>query len=349
VTKSRKRSERRNAFEFGGLGPDARGPKKQPRVLKALDDLVRDATAGDPVKGLKWTKKTSRKLSRVLKRRGYRVGPDTVRRLLRQQKYVLRANRKRLNRKCDPDRDRQMRYLARWRRAYQKAGFPVISVDTKQRELIGNFKNPGRTWRQTRLDVLESDYPSEAEGVAIPYGIYDLTRDEGFVVVGIAHQTPQFAVAAIRLWWIKVGRKGYPGKKHLLIEADCGGANGHRCWLWKYGLQQLADEFGLTITVTHLPTNASKWNPIEHKLFCHIEQNWAGQPLISYETVLKFIRTTRTETGLRCQAYLDTTEYETGLKITAEQKSQINLTPHHVLPRWNYTIEPRHAACKMEK
>jgi hypothetical protein len=314
-----------------------------------LDDLVRDATAGDPVKGLKWTKKTSRKLSRVLKRRGYRVGPDTVRRLLRQRKYVLRANRKRLNRKRDPDRDRQMRYLARWRRAYQKAGFPVISVDTKQRELIGNFKNPGRTWRQTRLDVLESDYPSEAEGVAIRYGIYDLTRDEGFVVVGTSHQTPQFAVAAIRLWWIKVGRRVYPGKKHLLIEADCGGANGNRCWLWKYGLQQLADEFGLTIIVTHLPTNASKWNPIEHKLFCHIEQNWAGQPLIRYETVLKFIRTTRTETGLRCQAYLDTTEYETGLKITGEQKAQINLTLHRVLPRWNYTIEPRGTACKMEK
>jgi hypothetical protein len=314
-----------------------------------LDDLVRDATAGDPVKGLKWTKKTSRKLSRVLKRRGYRVGPDTVRRLLRQRKYVLRANRKRLNRKRDPDRDRQMRYLARWRRAYQKAGFPVISVDTKQRELIGNFKNPGRTWRQTRLDVLESDYPSEAEGVAIPYGIYDLTRDEGFVVVGTSHQTPQFAVAAIRLWWIKVGRRVYPGKKHLLIEADCGGANGNRCWLWKYGLQQLADEFGLTIIVTHLPTNASKWNPIEHKLFCHIEQNWAGQPLIRYETVLKFIRTTRTETGLRCQAYLDTTEYETGLKITGEQKAQINLTLHRVLPRWDYTIEPRGTACKMEK
>ena len=314
-----------------------------------LDELVRDATAGDPITGLKWTKKTSRKLSWVLKRRGYLVGPDTVRRLLRQRRYVLRANRKRLNKKRDPDRDRQMRYLARWRHAYQKAGFPVISVDAKQRELIGNFKNPGRTWRQTRLDVLESDYPSEAEGVAIPYGIYDLTRDEGFVVVGTSHQTPQFAVAAIRLWWIKVGRRVYPGQKHLLIEADCGGANGNRCWLWKYGLQQLADEFGLTIIVTHLPTNASKWNPIEHKLFCHIEQNWAGQPLISYETVLKFIRTTRTETGLRCQAYLDVNEYETGLKITTDQKAQINLTPHRVLPRWNYTIEPRQGARKMEK
>jgi hypothetical protein len=317
--------------------------------LNALDELVEDATAGDPVTGLKWTRKTSRKLSRALKRRGYRVGPDTVRRLLGQRQYVLRANRKRLNKKRDPDRDRQMRYLKRKRRAHQKAGLPVISVDTKQRELIGNFKNPGRTWRRVQLEVLESDYPSQAEGVAIPYGIYDVARQEGFVVVGTSHQTPQFAVAAIRRWWVKVGQRAYRRKKHLLIEADGGGANGHRCWLWKWELQQLADEFGLTMTVTHLPTSASKWNPIEHKLFCHIEANWAGQPLISYETVLKFIRTTRTDTGLRCRAYLDTRPYETGRKITAEQKAQINLKPHRVLPRWNYTIEPRQGARKTEK
>ena len=310
---------------------------------------MQDATAGDPVTGLKWTRKTSRKLSWVLTRRGYPVGPDTVRRLLRQGKYVLRANRKRLNRKRDPDRDRQMRYLTRKRRAHQKAGFPVISVDAKQRELIGNFKNPGQTWRRTRLDVLESDYPSDAEGVAIPYGIYDVTRNEGFVVVGTSHQTPEFAVAAIRQWWLRVGQRVYADQKHVLIEADCGGANGNRRWLWKWELQQLADEFGLTITVTHLPTSASKWNPIEHKLFCHIEANWAGQPLVSYETVLKFIRTTRTDTGLRCRACLDATQSETGRKITAEQKAQINLKPHRVLPRWNYTIEPHPDARKTEK
>lgn len=267
-----------------------------------------------------------------------------MRRLLQQQGYVLRANRKRLNKKQDPDRDRQMRYLARKRRAFKQAGFPVISVDAKQRELIGNFKNPGQTWRQTPVEVLEDDYPSEAEGVAIPYGVYDLLHDEGFVVVGTSHQTPEFAVAAIGRWWLKIGRRVYGDKKHVLIEADCGGANGHRCWRWKYALQQLADEFGLTLTVTHLPTSASKWNPIEHRLFCHIEQNWAGQPLLSYETVLKFIRTTRTETGLRCRAYLDTTRYETGLKITVEQKAQIKLKRHRVLPRWNYTIKPRNIA-----
>lgn len=314
-----------------------------------LEDLVEDATAGDPIQGLKWTRKTSRALSRQLKRRGYSVGPDTVRRLLEQQGYVLRANRKRLNLKHDPDRDRQMRYLARKRWAHLSAGFPVVSVDAKQRELVGNFKNPGRNWRHTAVEVLESDYPSQADGRAIPYGIYDVGRNEGFVVVGTGHQTPEFAVAALRTWWVHVGQRQYADQRHLLIEADCGGGNGHRCWLWKWGLQQLADEFDLTVTVTHLPTSASKWNPIEHKLFCHVEHNWAGQPLVNYETVLKFIRTTRTATGLRCRARLDQTEYETGLKITAEQKAEITLRPHRVLPRWNYTISPRMPRRQTEK
>jgi hypothetical protein len=318
-------------------------------VLKILDELIGDATAGDPIKGLKWTRKTSRKLSRALKRRGARVGPDTVRRLLQAKGYVLRANRKRLNKKQDPDRDRQMGYLIRKRNSHKRAGFPAISIDAKQRELIGNSKNPGRTWRKAALDVLEDNYPSEAEGVAIPYGIYDVMRDEGFVVVGTAHQTPEFAVAAIRQWWLKVGQNHYGDKKHLLIEADCGGANGNRCWLWKHGLQQWADEFGPTITVTHLPTSASKWNPIEHQLFCCIEGSWAGQPLISYETVLKFIRTTKTHSGLRCRACLDLTPYKTGLKIPAEQKAKINLKWHRVLPKWNYTIEPHNDTRKTEK
>ncbi len=305
-----------------------------------LEELIEDATAGDPVTGLKWTRKTSRKLSRALKRRGYRVGSDTVRRLLQQGGYTLCSNRKRLNKQHDPDRDRQMRYVARRRQAALEAGFPAISVDTKQRVLIGNFKTAGRTWRRAPLAVLESDYPSDAEGVAIPYGIYDPARNAGFVVVGTSHQTPAFAVAAIRQWWWQVGQAAYPGQKRLLIQADCGGANGHRCWLWKLGLQQLADEFDLTLSVTHLPTSASKWNPIEHRLFCHITANWAGQPLLSYETVLKFIRTTRTLTGLRCQACLDRKEYPTGLKITPEQKASINLTRGRVRPKWNYTIAP---------
>lgn len=311
--------------------------------MTVLEALVDDATAGDPITGLKWTRKTAQALSQALKKRGYSVGRDTVRRLLRQLKYALRANRKRLNKKHDPDRDAQMRYLLRQRRAYQRAGFAVLSVDAKQRELIGLFKNPGKLWRKASIEVLESDYPSEADGVAIPYGIYDVTRNEGFVVVGTSHQTPAFVVAALRLWWLKVGQRVYGDQRRVLIEADCGGGNGYRCGLWKFGLQQLADEFGLTILVTHLPTSASKWNPVEHKLFCHIESNWAGQPLVNYETVLKFIRTTRTANGLRCRAYLDETDYPTGLKITKAQKAQINLKPSRVLPRWNYTIRPHHA------
>jgi hypothetical protein len=317
--------------------------------LTVLEEFVADETAGDPMTGIKWTRKTAREISAALTQRGYEIGPDTVRRLLRQLKYALRSNRKRLSKKQDKDRDRQMRYLIRQRREYIKAGFAVLSVDAKQRELIGLFKNPGRTWRKTALDVLENDYPSAAEGVAIPYGIYDVNRNQGFVVVGTSHQTPEFAVAALRLWWLKVGQLVYGHTRRLLIEADCGGGNGYRCWLWKWGLQQLADEFGLTILVTHLPTSASKWNPVEHKLFCHIESNWAGQPLKDYETVLKFIRTTRTATGLRCRAYLDKTDYQTGRKITKAQKAQINLKPGRVLPRWNYTIRLHNTAQKSEK
>lgn len=317
--------------------------------MKALDELLKDATAGDPITGLKWTKKTSRTISRELKRQGYEVGEDTVRRLLKKRRYVLKANRKRLSKKKDADRDRQMRYLVRKRKQHEKADFPSISVDAKQRELIGNFKNPGRTYRRTQLDVLESDYPSSADGVAIPYGIYDTAHNEGFVVVGVSHQTPEFTATCIRRWWLRVGKRKFPKKKHLLVQADCGGANGNRLWTWKDELQKLADEFGLTITVTHLPTSASKWNLIEHRLFCQIESNWAGTPLVDYETIIKFIRTTKTETGLRCRAYLDRKNYETGKHISNEQKAFINLKPHRVLPRWNYTIMPHQSIRKTEK
>jgi hypothetical protein len=182
--------------------------------------------------------------------------------------------------------------------------------------------------------------------VAIPFGIYDLAHPEGFVGVGISHQTPEFAFAAIRLWWRKVGQVRYAGHREVLIEADCGNPSSNRWWWWKFGLQQLADEFGLSITVTHLPTGASKGNPVEHRLFSQVSTNWAGQPLVSYETILKFIRTTKTITGLRCKAYLDKTDYQTGLHLTAEEKTQINLFPHRVLPKWNYPIKLREGGCK---
>ncbi len=308
--------------------------------MKALADLLQDATAGDPISGLKWTHKTPEKLSQQLGRKGFQVGRMTVRRLLAEQGYALRVNRKRLSKKQDPDRDRQMRYIARKRRVSLRAGFPVISVDTKKKELVGNFRNAGRTWRRQALDVLETDFPSNAVGKAIPYGIYDIGRNAGFVVVGTSHETAAFAVAAIRAWWRQVGRVHYAHQRHLLILADGGGANSSRGWLWKVGLQALADEFRLTMTVTHFPPGASKWNPIEHHMFNVISQNWAGQPLVSYETVLQFIRTAKTQNEFHCRARLNRTQYKTGLKITPKEKACINLTPHRVFPIWNYTIAP---------
>jgi Rhodopirellula transposase DDE domain len=293
--------------------------------------------------GLKWTRKTLRALERALRRAGFQVGFVTIGRLLRQLHYAIRVNRKRLTREEHPERDRQMRYLKRVRRRFMKAGQPVISVDTKKRELIGNFRQAGGTWRRAALPVLEYDYPSHAVGVAIPYGIYDLATNEGFVVIGLSHQTPAFAVGAIRRWWKRVGSLTYVGAEELLIEADCGNPNGHRSWLWKFALQQLADECGLRIMVTHLPPGASKWNPVEHRLFAPISGNWAGQPLVSYETVLKFIRRTKTVTGLRCRAYLDKSNYETGLRLTVKQQGLINISAGRVLPQWNYIIKPRKA------
>jgi Rhodopirellula transposase DDE domain len=307
---------------------------------------LEDATAGDPITGLKWTRKTARKLSQELKRRGFTVGPTTVRRLLHAQAYTLRVNRKRLSKEADPHRDRQMRYITRTRQAFLKEGAAVISVETKKKELVGPFRNAGRTWRQQPLEVLATDFPGDAGGKAIPYGIYDLQRHAGYVVVGTSHETAQFAVAAIRTWWLRRGRRLYAHQPHLLIEADGGGANSCRSWLWKTGLQALADECQVTITVSHFPPGASKWNPIEHRLFSAITQNWAGQPLVGYETILKFIRTTTTNTGLQCRACLDRRAYATGRKVTPQQKAQVNLVPHRLFPRWNYTIKPHGAACE---
>jgi hypothetical protein len=259
---------------------------------------------------------------------------------LREREYSLRANRKSIATTHDPDRDRQFRYLGKERQAFLKAGDPVISVDTKKKELIGAFKNAGRTWRRSPLAVADHDFPSQAEGKVIPYGIYDLTHNCGYVVVGTSHETPEFAIAAIRRWWLVRGRRRYAGTNRLLIQADCGGANSHRSWRWKAGLQRLADEFQLTITVTHFPPSASKWNPIEHRMFSLISANWAGQPLVSYETVLKFIRTTRSEHGFRCQAQLDRTIYLTNVKLAPTERAQIDCHPHKVCPHWNYTIRP---------
>jgi hypothetical protein len=310
-------------------------------LLAVLDELMRDATAGDPISGLKWTHKSLRAVARELGRHGYPLSIPTVARLLRERNYALRVNRKKLAGKQAPGRDEQFLYIAEQRAAFLQQHRPVISVDTKKKELIGRFKQPGQQWRRTPHEVLVHDFRSDAVGLAIPYGIYDVGRNQGYLVIGVSHDTPEFAVAVIRSWWREIGQKAYPGERQLLIEADGGGSNGNRCRAWKARLQDLADEFDLTITVTHYPTGASKWNPIEHRCFNLISGNWAGQPLESYETMLKYIRTTKSATGFRCQARLDKKVYATGVKISPEEVASFHIEKHEVFPHWNYTIRPR--------
>jgi len=258
---------------------------------------MKDDTAGDPMTGLKWSHKAPRKIATELRRRRCRASAPTVRRLLEKQGYALHVNAKRLVRRRSAVRNLQFAYLVRQRCRFLRRGWPVISVDSKKRELVGPFKNPGRTWRQFPRAVYMYDFPSDAIGVAVLYGVYDVARNQGYMGVGIAHDTAEFSVATIRAWWLEVGRQNYPGQRHLLIQADGGGSNGCYQRLWKWELQRLADETGLVITVTHYPTGASKWNLIEHRMFSPISANWAGQPLDSYETILKYIRATRTTTG----------------------------------------------------
>ena len=310
-----------------------------------MEKLLQDATAGDPITGLKWTRKTSRNLARELRKKGFKVSYNTVSRLASCLKYTLRSNKKRLSRKQDAGRDSQMRYLARLRNQYVRQNLPAISVDCKKKEKIGLFKNPGRTLRRETLEVLATDFPSDAKGKAIPYGIYDVQHNEGYMVVGVSHETAKFVVAAIRRWWLEIGFVRYKGGRQLLIQADSGGANACDSWLWKTELQRLANEFQLTITVTHYPAGASKWNLIEHRMFSVISSNWAGLPLVSYETMLKFIRTSKTETGFCCLAYFDRKGYQTKDKVTPEEKENLNLHRHNLFPVWNYTIKP-HAFIK---
>lgn len=248
-------------------GGRKRSEDETPSLLEALDELLRDATAGDPGSSMKWTKRSTRKLARALRRQGFRIGYRTVARLLHRRQYSLRTNRKCLAGTNHRDRDRQFQYVVRQRRRYLQRGWPIISVDAKKRELVGNFKNPGRCWRREPRQVLDHDYRRNALGVAIIYGIYEIARNVGYVVIGCSHETPGFAVAAIRRWWFQSGCYHYVGVKRLLIEADGGGANSSRTLAWKVALQRLADELQMVICVSHLPPGASKWNLIEHRMF----------------------------------------------------------------------------------
>lgn len=303
-------------------------------------------TAGDPVTGCKWTRKTTKKIAKELKRAGIGVSAKTVGKLLKEMKFSLRMNLKSmesgLSKPPDPrQRDQQFRYIRSQVRGHIGKRMPVISVDTKSRELIGLFHQPGRRWSCEPIKVFDHDFPSDSNGVAIPYGIYDTFRNEGFVGVGTSRDTCEFAVDTISTWWVKVGRKYYPDAKTLLILADCGGSNGYRTRLWKFQLQHtFCNRFGMKVKVCHYPPGSSKWNPIEHRMFSFISRNWAAQPLVDYETVLNFISTTETETGLTIQACLIDKEYQKGIKISEGQMRELSIQRHTLRPNWNYSICP---------
>ncbi len=303
---------------------------------------MKHETAGDPMTSLKWTRKTTEKIAEQLHGLGIDVGPRTVARLLKQMDYSLRVNHKKLARVCKtpPElRNAQFEHIAELREHFAARGLPVISVDAKKKELVGRFKNPGVAWNDEPVEVKDHDFPSEADGKAIPYGVYDIHANLGTIFVGTSRETAQFAVDAIEMWWRHEGRQRYPDATELAILADGGGANGSTNRAWKRDLyQQLALRHGLKVTVAHYPPGASKWNPIEHRLFSEISKNWAGHPLDSYETILNYIRTTSTSTGLRVQAHFVDRNYEKGIKITDAEMRTIPITKHDRLPRWNYTL-----------
>lgn len=327
----------------GPGGGRKRAEQVDPRLRSALEQMVEPESRGDPQSPLRWTCKSTRTLAKELARRGHRVSAPTVARLLHDADYSLQANRKTREGKDHPDRDAQFRYLNCRVAAQQSAGQPCISVDTKKKENVGNRKNPGRTWRRKGqpLEVDVHDFPDPALPKAVPHGVYDLKRNEGWVSVGISSDTAEFAVASIGQWWKRLGRRRYPDAKRLLITADSGGSNGHRNRLWKLELQKLSNRFGLEIEVCHFPPGTSKWNKIEHRLFCHITSNWRGEPLVSDEVVVSLIGSTTTETGLRVYATLDRTKYEKGRKVSAKEFAKIHPIPSHFHGEWNYTIKPR--------
>ena len=311
-----------------------------PGLTKALKKIMDENTAGDPTSLLRWTHKSTRTIADELSKKGHNVSYATVRRRLHELGYSLQANLKNDEGASPKTRDEQFRYINKQVKKFIRHGDPIISVDTKKKEKVGKFKNPGKTWHPKGQpdEVLVYDFPSLAEGKAIPYGTYDVERNEGFVNVGTSRETPAFAVESIRRWWRLDGRRHYPKAKALLICADCGGGNGNRLRAWKYHLQRFADEFSLDVTVCHYPPGTSKWNKIEHRMFSFISMNWRGKPLTSYETVVNLIGATRTKTGLRIKAKLDRKEYEKGEEITDEQMEHIEIEPHKTHPKWNYTI-----------
>ncbi len=332
--------------EAGRIRKSGGGRKRieqvDPQIPRHLKRILEETTAGDPVSLLKWTSKSTRTLAEELTRLGHAVSAVTVGRCLRDMGYSLQANVKSMEGRQHPDRDEQFRYINRQVKSFLRSGAPVISVDTKKKELVGAFRNAGRAWRARGQAprVLVHDFPHLGKGKAIPYGTYDIAEDQALVNVGVTHDTAEFAVASIRRWWRMLGKRTYPSATRLLICADAGGSNGNRLRAWKLRLQQLANEIRVPISVCHYPPGTSKWNKIEHRLFSFISMNWRGQPLVSYEAVVNLIGSTRTRSGLKVKALLDTTAYETGQAVSRQQMRNLRLKRHSFHPDWNYTLSP---------
>jgi DDE family transposase len=323
-------------------GGRKRAADVDPGLRPALLALVEPQERGDPMSPLRWTTKSTRNLAAELTRQGHGVGADTVGDLLREEGFSLQGNAKTVEGRRHPDRDAQFRYINEQVKAHQGAGDPVVSVDTKKKELVGEFANAGREWRPKGQPVATRthDFPGDSAGKAVPYGVYDITADAGWVSVGTDHDTAAFAVESIRRWWKAAGSSDYPLARRLLITADAGGSNGYRTRAWKAELAALAVETGLEITACHFPPGTSKWNKVEHRLFSHITMNWRGRPLTSHEVIVNTIAATTTRTGLRVRAELDTSAYDTGVKVSDRQMQALPLTRHDWHGDWNYTLCP---------
>ncbi len=323
-------------------GGRKRAHDSQPGLIEALELLVEPTARGDPESALRWTCKSTSNLAAELKRQGFQAGPRTVARELKEQEFSLQANRKTREGDNHPDRDAQFHYINEQVLRHQRRGQPVVSVDTKKKELVGQYKNAGRQWlpKGRPVEVLVHDFPDPKMKKAIPYGVYDVTHNESWVSVGIDHDTARFATATIRRWWRKMGRKRCPRAKELLITADCGGSNSSRTRVWKVALQALADKLRLRLKVCHFPPGTSKWNKIEHRMFCHITHNWRGRPLVSYAMIVQLIGSTRTNRGLRIRAEVDANQYPTKEVVTPEQLARVQLRPATFHGDWNYTVTP---------
>jgi transposase len=317
--------------------------EEQPELVPALEALLEPDTRGDPESPLRWTCKSTRTLANTLRAEGFQVSHTKVAELLQARGYSLQSNRKTREGNQHPDRNAQFEHIAQRVKARRRRGEPALSVDTKKKEVLGNLKNAGQTWRPKGrpVEVAVHDFPDPKLGKAIPYGVYDLGRNEAGVSVGVTHDTAEFAVAAIRRWWRRLGRKRYRAPKRLLITADSGGSNASRNRLWKLELQRFADETGMIVEVCHFPPGTSKWNKIEHRLFCHVTRNWRGVPLETLEVVVKLIGSTRTREGLEVHAWLDEKDYQKGRKVSDAQLDELHLIPHAFHGEWNYEIHPR--------